>query len=282
MKTKTYADRRGECYGYVAGSHNEFILKSLDEGGVVDPGNRDYNNLVVVLKGIVRAGYGEHETELPEGSMIFIPAHSEPVIEALSSSTIIIGTFEFPQDIHTRLMMQSILELKSMTPFRLAPVPVKPVLKKYLSLLVDYLQDGMQCSLLHELKEKEIFLIFMWYYSDEELVSLLHPAIVRSPDFRSLVMRHYDGSGNVADLVNAVGMSRTKFDRKFREEFGESPKRWMQDRMAANVKYFMTKPDATVKDVMIRYDFQSFTQFNRFCRKHFGASPSELMRKKED
>lgn len=280
MTTETHINRNRVCEGYTGDSKAQFILNTVKAGGRIDTANHDFNNLLVVLEGRLMAGYNEHrDIELGKDEMIFLPAYSVTRIQAVTDAKVMVGTFNFPSDAYSSRTMQSLWELRLRTQFYFSSVPVKPVLKQYLDLLARYLNDGLQCDRLHEVKEKEIFMIFMWYYSDQEFVRLFYPIIVKSLDFRTMVMKNYTKAKSVSELAYMVGMSRSKFDYKFREEFGMSAKEFMQERMAAKIRYYMTKPGVTVKDIMTQCGFSSFTQFYRFCKKQFGESPSEIMRK---
>jgi AraC-like DNA-binding protein len=153
-------------------------------------------------------------------------------------------------------------------------------MKQYLDLLVTYLESGIKCAHLHEIKEKEIFLIFRWYYTNEEFVKLFYPIIGKSLDFRAMIIKNYSKVKSIGELASIVGMSRSNFDTKFKEVFGDPPKHWMLKRKAQSIRHFMSKPGITINDVMIQYGFDSYTHFNRFCKQQFGKSPSELMKEK--
>lgn len=41
----------------------------------------------------------------------------------------------------------------------------------------------------------------------------------------------------------------------------------------------VVQPDISVKELMIKFDFDSFSNFNRFCKRHFHCTPTELLEK---
>jgi AraC-like DNA-binding protein len=74
-------------------------------------------------------------------------------------------------------------------------------------------------------------------------------------------------------------MGRTNFDLKFKKEFGMPPLRWMLKEKAKRVRFSMAESDITLSDIMQKYNFNSPTHLNRFCKQQFGCSPTELMKK---
>jgi AraC-like DNA-binding protein len=150
-------------------------------------------------------------------------------------------------------------------------------LTSFFDLLVTYLKGGIDCEHLHEIKEKEFFLVLRRCYSKEEIMSLLYP-IIGISDFKSFVLQNYKEVENVSELADMSGMGRTAFDCKFREVFGISARQWMLKQIASHIRYKAMDPEITIKDVMNEFKFNSATHFNRFCKQQFDCTPGELLR----
>lgn len=63
-------------------------------------------------------------------------------------------------------------------------LPVREPLDLFLKLLEIYLSSGINCKHLHEIKEKELFIIFRTAYTKTEMVRLLHPIMGQRVDFK--------------------------------------------------------------------------------------------------
>ena len=274
-------DKHQVCKYFFTESSSTFLLMEVQPDSFVNLDDPEYNHVIVVLKGRFRIDCDEHSNTFGEGEIAFIPAYSKLKIEALEKSKLLTGTFEMPDDICTAKTMDNLGKLKSEIEYTFSSLRVNPPMQQYLDLLMMYLNNGIKCAHLHEIKEREFFLIFRWFYTEEEFVKLFHPIIGKALDFRATVIKNYKQAKTVDELARIVGMSRSNFDAKFKDIFGIPPKQWMLKRKALSIRHYISKPDIRISDVMREYDFESFTQFNRFCRQQFGMSPSQLIKHKD-
>ena len=74
-------------------------------------------------------------------------------------------------------------------------------------------------------------------------------------------------------------MSRTSFYNKFIEEFRMSPKHWMQEQLKQHIYMKASVPGISIKELIDEFNFNSATQFNRFCLREFDCTPGELIKK---
>lgn len=274
-------DKHQVCKYFFTESSSTFLLTELEANSFMNLDDPEYNHIVVILEGRFRIDRDEYSNIFGEGEIVFIPAYSQLKIEALEKSKLLTGTFEMPDDICTTKTMDNLGKLKSEIEYAFASVRINPPMQQYLDLLMMYLNNGIKCAHLHEIKEREIFLIFRWFYTEEEFVTLFHPIIGKALDFRATVIKNYKQAKTVDELARIVGMSRSNFDAKFKDIFGIPPKQWMLKRKAQSIRHYISKPGIRIGDVMREYDFESFTQFNRFCRQQFGVSPSQLIKDKD-
>ena len=270
------------CKNYFAERHTRFLLTGINPSDTLTIENKEYNHIIAILEGSLLIEYDDFVgTVFSCGEMIFMPAYSKSHIKAVEESKIVMGTFEMPSDICISRSMEMLCDMRSQIEYQFRSVPIKPPMQQYLDLLIMYIESGVQCAHLHEVKEKELYLVLRWFYTDEEFLRLFYPIIGKSLDFRAQVMKNYKKVKNMDELANELNMSRSNFDSKFKEIFGIPPKKWVLKRKARSIKHYMTKPDITISDIIRQYNFESFTHFNRFCRQQFGISPSELIKKEK-
>ena len=55
--------------------------------------------------------------------------------------------------------------------------------------------------------------------------------------------------------------------------------KWMLKQTCQRLAYAFTKPEATIKEIMLEAGFDSPSNFNRFCKANFQCAPSELLRR---
>jgi AraC-like DNA-binding protein len=196
----------------------------------------------------------------------------------MKDASMLVMSFDVLQNVCDKAMVYTYRPYVVRTAYTFSPVPIRYPLSSFLDLLAVYLKGGIDCEHLHEIKQKEFFLVLRRCYSKEEITTLLHP-IVGISDFKTFILRNYQKVENVAELVDMSGMGRTAFDNKFREIFGLSTHQWMLKRIASQIQYKIMEPDITIKDIMTEFKFNSATHFNRFCKQQFNCTPGEMLKR---
>ena len=84
---------------------------------------------------------------------------------------------------------------------------------------------------------------------------------------------------SVAELCRLSATSERTLDRAFRDEFGLSPKRYLQRirLQGARRQLLRAEPDNRVRDVALDWGFWHMSQFARDYRREFGELPSETL-----
>lgn len=238
------------------------------------------NYLVFLLEGELLVSYNEFiNNKVTPCHFYLIPKSSDFVVKSLSWCNIIVLAFESLKDIYDNAVFQSYWKIASQNKHTFSPLPIHYVLNDYLYLSLRYMRNKINDSKMDSLKTQELFLLIKSLYTKDEVANLLHPILGRSLNFKEKVLQHYQYANNVEELAKALEMGRTNFDIKFKKEFGIPPLRWMLREKAKRVRFSMAESDATLSDIMEKYNFSSPTHLNRFCKQQFGCSPTELIKR---
>jgi AraC-like DNA-binding protein len=238
------------------------------------------NHLVFLLNGCLVIHCNDlPPTEVRSKELFLIPKSSVFALKPHLAGNLIVCSFDSLYSIYNKLILRIYGAMLSLTAFTFAPLPINHVLEEYLSILQMYIQKGMDSDFLYKMKFQELFLLFEHFYHKEQMVGLLYPILGQSLDFKNQVMQHFTDVGNVDELARRIGMSRAAFDIKFKKEFGISPLQWILKEKAKHVYFSLSEPDNTLSDIMNKYNFNSSTHLNRFCRQQFGCTPSELRKR---
>lgn len=279
MENLFYIEEHASCCKYKSDSETGFRYKEAKAGNSIGRMNTSYYHLIFLREGLLTINCNEFiGRKLQKEECIMIPRSSEMSCKALQDSSIMVMSFDVLQNVCDKDMLHSYRPLVSHTAFSFTPVPIRYPLTSFLDLLAAYLNGGIGCEHLHEIKQKEFFLVLRRCYSKDEIVNLLHPVIGIS-DFKNFVLQNYKQVENVGELADRSGMGRTAFDCKFREVFGISTRQWMLKRTAAHIQYKIMDPETSIKDVMNEFNFNSATHFNRFCKQQFHCTPGELLKR---
>ena len=159
-------------------------------------------------------------------------------------------------------------------------LPVYPLMRSFLDLLVDYMKQGMEIPELHRAKEYELFSLFKTCYSKHEIASFFRDALSNELRFFVSVMTHYKSCRTAKDLAVLCGYNDTMFNLLFKKCFsGETPYRWLQKRTSHEIKLKLIENILPVKQIMLEYHFKTFSHFTTFCKRNIGDTPNEIRRK---
>jgi AraC-like DNA-binding protein len=256
-----------------------FRYVETEEDTILSFQQNDLHHLIFVLEGNAIAHCNEFQNQtVGKNEFIFFPKQSDSSIKTSSPCKIVVFAFFALKTSCEKQAFQSYRKLFPSISYSFYPLPFRTPMIEFFELLVLYLQKQINCSCLHEIKHQELFLILNTLYPKEELASLFYPIIGKSFDFRSLILDNYLKIRHIDELAHLLGMGRTNFDNKFKEEFGISPHQWILKQKAKHVRNNLAEPDATFSDVMRKFNFNSATHFTRFCKQQFGCTPTELVR----
>jgi AraC-like DNA-binding protein len=246
-------------------------------GGKVDFFSAQSHNLVFLLEGEIHFdAENTLQRQLKPNEMILIPKGIAYTYEVRQDSEILLFSFRILKSVCDKLFIQRMLEQNdNFEP--LCVLPFRQPLETFINTLVFYLNEGLNCEHLHEIKEKELFLVLRAFYTRRELSKLFHEILGES-DFRSLIVQNYAKVKSIGELASLANMGRTTFDSKFKTVFGVSARQWILGQTAKQVKMKAMDPDITISDLMAEFNFNSATHFNWFCRKQFRCTPLELIR----
>lgn len=249
------------------------------KGDSIHSGSCGGNYIIFIISGTCTISCNEFPPkEFKGGEMILIPKAASVKVTALSDGRSIAFKFDTIANGCDRFALQSIEEYCENVRYNFAPTLIRKPLDDFLTQLVYYLDNGMSCVHLHEIKEKEFFLIIRTFYTPEEQADFFHPIIGKSLDFRQFILKNYEKTPSVEDLVKLSKYGRSSFFAKFKKEFGMSVKVWILNQKSKQVLLRLSDPNTTVKSIMNEFDFDSYEQSNRFCKKHYHNTPSALLK----
>lgn len=156
---------------------------------------------------------------------------------------------------------------------------IKEPVSKYVELLDLYLANDIKCEHLLEMKKDEFFLSLRWFYSKEDLSSFFYPIHQNTCSFKKIILENLDNVNNVSELIDLCNMSKSLFYKRFREEFGMSAKQWLIAHLKERMMKKILEPEITAKDLMNEFNFSSPEYLTLFCKKQFGMTPSQLIRR---
>ena len=129
---------------------------------------------------------------------------------------------------------------------------------------------------MHLLKQQEITLILRSFYTKAELSCFFTGISGVGKKFENFIIENYRKVRTVKEFASLCCVSERSFNRKFQESFSQSPYRWMQERRAELVREKICDPDIAFREIAMDFGFSSPAHLTCYCKKLFGATPTEL------
>lgn len=243
--------------------------------------NTDDNHILFIKEGKISVDLGLFKGKVfGYGDIILLPSFVHSKITILEGCKILISSFDVPIESCDKLMIEKSSSLIRPENYNFTSIKIKDTVEDFVDLLIIYLSDKINCAHLHEIKQKEMFFIFKWYYTEMERAVLFHNLSVASYQFRRTILANYTKAPNTIKMAELLNMSRRKFEVTFRETFGDTYANWMLKHIRNKIAYKAVEPGATINDLMTVGDFSSPCTLNRFCKKYFGCTPKKLIENK--
>lgn len=272
-----YYEEHIECSNYLSEVRLGFKYVEVEKGTIFNVDDKKEKHLFFFMEGEALVRYNEFPNKkFGQGEMIFLPKSADCHGEALTACKFLLLIYDAPVRLCDKVGLESIIRYSKNVKYEFKSLPVRPVLESFLTLLRTYLQMGINCRHLHEMKQKELFILLRGFYSKEELAQFFFPMLGKSLDFRSSVMANYPFARTAKDLAAMSGYSENHFSKLFEKEFADTPYQWMQKQKAKHIMGKLMQDNISIKDIVFEYNFTCPSHFSKYCKQHFGATPTEI------
>lgn len=278
--TNSCTTQKNECKHYIPNYDVGFKIVSPRKGEHFRGYKYNNHSLVFVLEGEVEFSYNDFlNRRFVKGDLFFLPQAAEMYGTALTNARMLVLTFNSRvTSLCDQCCLQDFSKEIGEIDYDFRAQRITPRLYKYVELVEDYISGDIRCRFLHELKQKELFVVMTWEYTHLQLLELFYPILGGNIDFKSRVMERYKGKMSAKELAQGFGMCYSGFMRKFKLEFGLSVQEWILKQKAKHIKLKLSLPNTTITDILHDFGFSDGSHFSRFCRKHYGCTPKELIK----
>ena len=275
-------DEHLECVSYRPENRSAFVLKEYAKGDYLKERSVSSNLIVFLIEGKCLISSKEFSQLIfNAGEMIAIPEHFPCELLVAEDCKLLFMHFDAPACNCSKLILNSYKRHIDDATFQVATTPIIEPLNQYIDLLESYLSAGAFCSHLFEIKKEEFFLILRMFYTKYQIAHFFYPILKHTCTFRRFVLDNYKKVNSVAEMIDASNMSKTVFYEKFKKTFGVSAKQWLLARQKQQMLNMASDPEVSAKDIMVSFNFSSLEHLNSFCKRQFGLTPKELIRKQQ-
>lgn len=280
MCTKCTLNNRS-CQYHIHDYHIEFKIIHPQKEERYEGRKFGHNSLIFVMEGEVTFSYNDFlNCHFREGDLLFLPQSSEISGIAISNTKMMILNFNNSiKNLYDNALPANYSDEIKTINYTFKPLRLTQTLLVFADLIEEYLSANIKCGYLHELKQKELFVIMSHIYNKKDLLELFYPVIGGNMDFKSRILENYNIHISVNELAKKFGMCYTSFLRKFKAEFGVTVQEWILNQKAKLIKAKLSFPETTISDIIREFDFTDAPHFTKYCKKQYGCTPTELIKK---
>lgn len=249
------------------------------------------NKLIFIKGDSVCISYEKNfEEELSDEKIILLPAGCKIYILAKNNTSIIIVRLHYRINFCKKIPYKQLLKRKRILDSEQACEIIEKQafngyclkmdrrIKAYTDNLEDRLSDGLACTEFFELKQKELFLLLSTYYDKDELAVFFEPLMHSDLKFSNIILNNYLQVKTIKDLAELTNYSISGFEKRFRKVFKVSAGQWLMQKKSSDIYFDINMGESAFKDLCYKYGFSSLSNFNNYCKLHFGKTPGEIRR----
>lgn len=262
---------------------SQFRCLHIAKGETVPNLNKDHEfQICFVLKGILYFFRNQSDSMsqvVMENELFFINSIHTCKLRAMEDVLLVVHACNIlPPFLHDKVIkyLQDI-EIEKVEIVDI--LPVYPLMRSYLDLLINYMKTGIEIPDLHQVKEIELFSLFKICFTKNEIASIFREVLSTDLRFFVAVMTNYKRCRTAKELASLCGYRNPMFSLLFKRCFrGETPYQWLQKQTSHEIRLKLEEDSLSIKQIMLEYHFKTFSHFTTYCKRNIGATPNEIRR----
>ncbi|MGL4779682.1 MAG: AraC family transcriptional regulator [Bacteroidales bacterium] len=235
-----------------------------------------FNSILFVSDGEVLIRDNKKTMIVKPDEFIVIPNGVSIDIDFIRDSLILVVSFDITYLIGNPQITDRLKHIEPQGLFISNTISVKNTLRIFLKGIHEYLEHKGIHSSVYPHKLTELLLLICFSYETNELQEIF--GCLKISSFQRNVYGNYKGIRTVGELSEKLNMSKHSFSKQFNDEFGVSPAKWLSQQLAKDIIRKISNSNIIAKDLMYEFNFSSATDFTRFCKRHYGLTPSALIK----
>lgn len=253
-----------------------FKTLQLNSGESLKSENLQHNILLFILSGKIEITYNEFiGHSLSPDLVTHFTKSGKFACKIMMDTSIIIFAYSVPRTICDRSSIEDLRHYLKCKNQSFPSIIVPHLIPLFLKDVIRYAdQDGFSLyPQLHDIKERELFILFRTQIEKEDLALLFREIISDSFIFKNKVLQYYTQAKTIQELSSLCGYTQKTFSRLFKVYFNLTPHKWLQTQKSKLIPaYIAHKPEDSLIIISENFGFSSLSHFNTFCRKHYGLS----------
>lgn len=279
MNKLLYKEEHLSCYNYQKEGKSPIEGLRFDAADLWE-NTVEESKIIFVIEGCFNISYGEIVNRKVGAGQMFILRQGYQYKAYMEENTfIVIFRINCQINFCDRFSVQQLYQEDCKTGDGFNALAINHRLNSFLHGTYANISDGLKCTHFLELKRKELFFLLRAYYSKEDLALLFSSLLNNDQLFSNFIYENHYKVKNIQQLVSLSSYSVSAFNKRFKKSFGISPYKWMKDQRAKRIFHEINNYTKNFKVISEEYGFSSLSQFNDFCKVHFGLTPGEIRKR---
>lgn len=275
-----YLNEHLNCYAYEK-KDNPLIGKVSIARGKANHFSFLESSILCVTKGKLFFSFGEVNDRIASnGKLILLPPGCNFYCTAMEQTSLIVFRLRNMISLCDRFPIDNLWLGNEDYEYEFSMLTFNDRMSAFLKNLSDYLDDGLHCHCLLEMKSRELFFILRGYYRKEELLGIFYPLLQGNVDFSNFIFQNYQKVSSVKELAEMSNYSLSGLEKRFKKVFGVSVYQWIKEQRIKNIFREIHCTDKSFKELTYQHGFSSPSYFNDFCKAHFGKTPGQMRKEK--
>ena len=264
------------CYYYE--KNNPLIDRIEKEKGKIVNVRIQENYIIILMKGTVSISYGTVTNAVMQaGEMGMLPFNNNVILHFLEDSTLLVFKLRMNLSFCDHLPLETLFDDKiknNISGFKF--LKMKKRIIDYVENMEKYIEDMLKCSFFLELKIRELLYIIRIYYPYTDLQQFFNPIINKDLMFAEEVYQFSIQAKTIAELSEMMKYSVSGFEKKFKNVFGMSANKWIQQERAKRIYHELNCSTETIAEIGHNFGFTSPSHFNDYCKRIFKFTPGKI------
>ena len=255
----------------------------MEAGESLELHSKTGNHFIFILTGGIVIDFNRYiNRPVSENEMFFLPKNNKFKWRAVAKTTLILTGYNATVFPCSGVKNKILFKRKNTVKFLCRGIPMKEEMKSLVYQMKCYVDAGINCHHLYLLKYEEMQLLFKHFYTQEEIIQIFYVSLGNSPLFIEMVLGNYSKVKTSKELARLLGYSMRQFEKLFKENFDETPYKWMQDHKVKRILQKLKDPDIPLKQIMYEFKFTTSSHFNFYCKRHLGGTPMQIRNGNKD
>ncbi len=236
----------------------------------------DDGHLLFILDGEIEVDDGKTRYTCKTNEIVLLPIKTSYRVAALAKTKILVFKFSTHYQVCNDVNFEKLGDLVNKMEYRFNTLEINMYMSRFLESVMFYLEHRVCCDYLHEAKAIELFIVYKFFYSPEEIIRFFYPILRKDVVFSTLVYNNYEKARTVKDLAELCGYSLSNFKKIFTKKLGVSPYQWMQKQKMYKIKSRLLDKSIPIKSIAMEFGFADPAHLNSYCKRYFNATPQQI------